>query len=278
MNLSLFHLSIKMITGLVFLASCSTHEPKQKFMAQSKGVIITKEVVYRLGKQRMKGFFAIPGGKGPFPGVLVVHEWWGQTEYPRQRARMLAEQGYAAFAVDMYGNGKTTNHPKEAKAFSSKVMGELDRAWENFNQALRAFKEQKGVDRMNMAAIGYCFGGAIVLEMARRGANLKMVASYHGDLTPLVVNKIPPMKTRILIFNGEDDPMVTKEALSTASKKLKKANVPYKLFNYKGARHGFTNKQATAFGGKFGLPLAYNAEADKDSWKQTLNTLKWILR
>ena len=220
----------------------------------------------------------MPEGQGPFPGVLVVHEWWGQTEYPRERARMLAKQGFAALAVDMYGGGVTFNHPKEAKDFSGRVMNNLDKAQRNFSQALETLKKQERVDSLNMAAIGYCFGGAIVLEMARRKVGLKIAVSYHGNLTPLAVNKIPPMKTHLLIFNGKDDPMVSTETLDRVHKNLKKAKVHYKLVNYKKAKHGFTNKEATKLGVKFNLPLAYNEKADKDSWEKTLKNLKLILR
>lgn len=267
------------IGGLVFLVSCSTSKPKQMFLTKSKGTVVSKEIIYRVGKQRLKGFLAMPEGQGPFPGVLVVHEWWGQTEYPRERAKMLAQKGYAAFAVDMYGGGITVNHPKEAKAFSSKVMNNLNKAQRNFKQALETLKKQERVDSLNMAAIGYCFGGAIVLEMARRQMGLKIVASYHGDLTPLMANKIPsPMKTRLLIFNGAADPMVPKETLNQVRRNLKEAKVNYKLVNYEEVKHGFTNKEATEFGKKFNLPLAYNEKADKDSWKKTLKSFKFILK
>ncbi len=267
------------IGGLIFLVSCSTSKPKQMFLAKPKGTVVSKELTYRVGKQRLKGFLAMPEGRGPFPGVLIVHEWWGQTEYPRERARMLAQKGYAAFAVDMYGGGITVNHPREAKAFSGKVMNNLDEAQRNFNQALETLKKQKKVDSLNMAAIGYCFGGAIVLEMARRQTDLKIVASYHGDLTPLTVNKIPSkMKTRLLIFNGSKDPMVPRETVDQVHRNLREAKVNYRFVNYEGVKHGFTNKEATKLGKKFNLPLVYNEKADKNSWETTLKSFKLILR
>ena len=277
--MNLFLKNIILIESLIFFVSCSTQKSKPMFVAQPKQTVVSKEVTYRVGQKRLKGFLAMPEGPGPFPGVLVVHEWWGQTEYPRERARMLAQKGYAAFAVDMYGGGVTASHPKDAKAFSGKVMSNLDEAQMNFKQALETLRKQERVDSMNMGAIGYCFGGAIVLEMARRQMGLKIVASYHGDLTPLVKNKIPSkMKTRLLIFNGADDPMVPGKTLDQVQRNLKKAKVQYKVVNYKEAKHGFTNKEATELGKKFNLPLAYNEKADKDSWDKTLKSFNLILK
>lgn len=263
---------------VLLITSCSSTREEEKFVAQSGDTLVTKELSYTANGKTMKGFLAIPEGEGPFPGVLVVHEWWGQTEYPRERARMLAKNGYMAFAVDMYGDGKTMDHPKQAGEFSSAVMSDLDGAEKSFRAALDVLKSQPNVDQNNLAAIGYCFGGAIVLEMARRGVDLKMVASYHGNLSPLADNPVSPMKTRMLIFNGADDSFVKKETVAAARQKLKGAKVRYKFVNYKGAKHGFTNTQADEFGKKFELPLAYDKRADEDSWNQTLNAFKVVFR
>ncbi len=261
------------------LSSCTSKKEKEpEFLTQGGKAIVTKEIPYLAGSVKMNGFLALPEGDGPFPAVLIVHEWWGQTDYPRERAKMLAKEGYVAFALDMYGNGKTAEHPKEAKAFSSKVSADMNQAEKSFRAALEVLKKQPQVNPQQIAALGYCFGGGVVLEMARRGVDLKMIGSYHGDLTPVVKNKVSPMKTRVLIFNGADDPFVSKEAVETARKNLKAANVRYKFVNYKGAKHGFTNPNATALGEKFSLPLVYNKEADEDSWKQTLEAFKVIFK
>ena len=276
---------LKKLFGLLFcltlFAACESAPEKEEeeFEAKSGSTITTKEITYQSGDTTMNGYLAMPAGAGPFPGVLVVHEWWGQTDYPRQRARMLAQAGYAAFAVDMYGEGKTANHPDDAKAFSAKVMEDMDKAEENFRVALATLKAQEGVDASNTAALGYCFGGAVVLEMARRGVNLNMVASYHGNLTPIVKNDIPEkMKTRVLIFNGAADTFVTSEAISQTRAKLKAANVRYKFINYKGAKHGFTNPMATAKGEQFKLPLAYDERADQKSWDETLKAFNIVFK
>lgn len=277
---------MKFIIGIVCLLALSLQlgcaKPKQEesgeFKAEMTQAITTQEVHYNVGPEKMKGYLAMPEGQGPFPAVLIVHEWWGQTEYPRERAKMLAKAGYAAFAVDMYGQGKTAEHPKDAKAFASKVSADMKKAEVSFKTAMETLKKQPRVNGEKIAALGYCFGGGIVLEMARRGLDLKMVASYHGDLTPIVKNVVAPMQTRILIFNGAADPFVSVDAVEQTRKKLKAANIRYKLISYKGAQHGFTNPGATELGTKFKLPLVYNETADKDSWNQTLDAFKVVFK
>ena len=275
--MALTHTVLSLVLALSLITSCTSKDQK-KFVTEGGTTIVTKNIEYSSGGKTMNGYLAMPQGEGPFPGVLVVHEWWGQTDYPRQRARQLAQAGYAAFAVDMYGEGKTVSHPDDAKTFSSQVMKDLDGAEASFRAAIKSLKEQDKVNGEKIAAIGYCFGGAVVLEMARRGVDLDMVASFHGNLSPLVENEVPPMQTRILIFNGAADPFVPEKALKTVSKKLKESKVRYKLVNFKGAKHGFTNPEATAKGEEFKLPLAYNERADKKSWEQTLNAFKVVFK
>ncbi len=274
-------LAVATLMTQILISGCSTSNEtnkEPKFVTKAGPAVVTKKIEYRANGKTMNGFLAIPDGEGPFPGVLVVHEWWGQTDYPRQRAIKLAEEGYMAFAVDMYGGGKTVDHPKDAKKFSSQVMEDMDLAEESFRSALSTLRAQENVDTKKIAAMGYCFGGAIVLEMARRGVDLKMVASYHGDLTPLVKNPVSAMDTRMLIFNGAADPFVPKKAVGVVRGKLKAAGVRYKLINYKGAKHGFSNPEATANGKKFSLPLAYDERADKLSWAETMKAFKVVFR
>ena len=272
-----------LIPILGLLVACSSPEKKEEdpqFYAKKdeSGTVITKELTYQSSGELRKGFMALPAGEGPFPAVLVVHEWWGQTDYPRERAKKLAQEGYVALAVDLYGEGKTADHPKDAMAFSKKVMSDLDGAQANIETAIETLKKESKVDGTKIAALGYCFGGAIVLEMARRGLNLEMVASYHGNLSPIIENEVKPIRTRMLIFNGGSDPFVKKEALEKARANLKKAKVRYKLVNYKNAKHGFTNPAATEFGKKFNLPLAYSKKADDASWSQTLKAFKVVFK
>jgi dienelactone hydrolase len=251
---------------------------EREFFDGGGTTIITKKINYLAGKKTMTGYLALPDGEGPFPGVLVVHEWWGQTDFPRERARKLAQAGYAALAVDMYGDGKTAEHPKDAKDFSSKVMADMEGAEISFRAALDTLKKQDRVKKDAIAALGYCFGGGVVLEMARRGVELDLVASFHGDLSPIVKNQVGPIKSRILIFNGGADPMVPAEAVASAKSHLKAAKVRFKLVTFKNAKHGFTNPMATEKGTKFGLPLAYDPKADKRSWDDTMSAFKVVFK
>ena len=142
-----------------------------------------KNITYSAGGVMMKGYLVYDRNMtGKRPGVLIVHEWWGLNDYIRHRAQMLAELGYVAFAVDMYGNGKVATHPKDAKTFSSKLADNFDTMKLRFLAAEQLLKKQKMVDKENIAAIGYCFGGGVVLNMALQGADLKGIASFHGSL------------------------------------------------------------------------------------------------
>jgi dienelactone hydrolase len=269
-----------LLTTFIFLGlmACSSGGD-QKFHAKPGPSVTTEEVSYTVNGKTMKGILALPAGEGPFPGVVVVHEWWGRNDYPQSRAIKFAENGYAAFALDLYGDAKTAEHPTDAKSFSSKVMADLNGVEKSFRAAVQAFQAHPKVDKTRLAAAGYCFGGAVVLEMARRNLpGLQMVASYHGDLTPLVKNQPRPIQARMLIFNGAADPFVSAEAVETARKNLKTAKARYKFVNYKGAKHGFTNPEADSKGEKFDLPLAYDKKADDDSWQQTLAAMKIVFK
>jgi len=168
-----------------------------------------KEVSYQADGTTLKGYIAYDDAiKGKRPAVLVVHEWWGHNNYARKRADMLAELGYTALAVDMYGDGKQANHPDEAGKFATEVSKNMPMAKARFEAGMQLLRKQKTVDARKMAAIGYCFGGGVVLAMARMGADLKGVASFHGSLgtdTPAQPGKI---KARIISFTGEDDAMI----------------------------------------------------------------------
>lgn len=235
--------------------------------------IETKEIPYTYKNKKMIGYLAKPKTNQERPGVLVVHEWWGQTDYPRQRAEMLAKQGYVALAVDMFGDRKIAQHPKEAKAFTAKTMKNLEETEGKFMSALSTLQSQEGVDSEKIAALGYCYGGGLVLEMARRGAPLDMVFSYHGSLVGQSKATKDKFQPKVFAFNGEADPMVTKEQAEAFGKEMAQANVDYEFYSYANAMHAFTNPEATKKGKKFNLPLAYNAEADKDSWQKTLEAL-----
>lgn len=231
--------------------------------------IIAKEVEYKANGTAMKGYLVYDDKiEGKRPGVLVVHEWWGLNEYSRKRARMLAELGYTALALDMYGDGKQAHHPEEANKFSSAVMKNQDAAKARFEAAHALLAKQDTVDPKRIAAIGYCFGGTVVLEMARSGAELDGVVSFHGNLGTTTPAKPGAVKAKVLVLTGANDPFVPAEQVERFKKEMDAAGVNYKLVIYPGAKHGFTNPDATEFGKKFKIPLEYDKAADEASWKE----------
>jgi dienelactone hydrolase len=227
-----------------------------------------QEVTYQAGDTQLHGYLATdPSSTAKRPGILVVHEWWGHDEYARERARMLAELGYTALAVDMYGEGRQAAHPQDAGKFAGEVRKNLPLARERFTAAMEALRQHPTVDAERIAAIGYCFGGSVVLEMARAGLDLDGVASFHGSLETTNPAQPGKVKARVLVLNGADDPLVPAEQLTAFRQEMEAAGVDYQLINYPGAQHSFTNPRADQYGKKFEMPLAYNAEADRQSWQ-----------
>ena len=227
-----------------------------------------EEVEYKDGETVMKGYLAYDNSiTGKRPGVLVVHEWWGHNEYARKRARMLAELGYIALAVDMYGEGKQASHPEDAGKFAGAVRQNMPVAEARFNAARDLLKNHGSTNPDKIAAIGYCFGGGLLLELARRGIDLDGVVSFHGSLAtehPAVPGDI---KTKILVCHGAADPFVKPEDVSALKSEMANAKADFTFKEYADAKHSFTNPGANEFGRKFNLPLEYNAEADKQSWE-----------
>ncbi len=232
-------------------------------------------VNYRAGDTELVGFLAWDDAiAGRRPGVLVVHEWWGLNDYARKRARMLAAEGYTALAVDMYGGGRSTEHPKEATGFMNSVISDQGAAKQRLQAAQALLQKQQTTDPQHIAAIGYCFGGGVVLEAARNGANLDLVASFHGMLGTQKPAESGAVKARVLVFNGADDPMVKPEQVTGFEQEMKSAGASYRLENYPGVTHGFTNPDADRLATATGLPIAYDAKADADSWQKLLTELK----
>jgi dienelactone hydrolase len=230
--------------------------------------IKTEEVTYSEGGTTLKGFLAWDDANvGKRPGILVVHEWWGLNDYARSRAKQLAELGYTALAVDMYGDGKTADHPKDAGALAASVMKEPRVALARFRAAMDVLKSQPTVDPEKIAAIGYCMGGAIVLNAAREGMDLDAVASFHGSLGALLPIK-GPIKAKVLVCHGEADSFIPPETVAAFKKEMKEAGADFKFIAYPGAKHGFTNPAADEAGKKFNIDIAYNQEADEKSWKE----------
>ena len=242
----------------IMLAACFTVQAGIK----------NEEISYTANGITMKGYLAYDEAiKGKRPGVLVVHEWWGHNEYARKRATMLAELGYIALAVDMYGDGKQAAHPDDAGKFAGAVMQNMEGAKARFMAALDLLKKNPHTDPKRIAAIGYCFGGGVVLHMARFGFDLKGVVSFHGSLgtqTPAPAGKV---KAKVLVCNGADDGFITPEQIATFKKEMADAKVNFQFISYPGAKHSFTNPDADQYAKQFGMPFAYNAAADKKSWE-----------
>jgi dienelactone hydrolase len=249
------------------------------FSQAGLAAIVGKDVQYPAGDATMRGFLAYDDAiKGKRPGVLVVPEWWGVNDYGRKRARMLAEQGYVALVVDMYGDGKTAANPKEAGGLAGPVNKNPRLALERFQAAEKYLSKQDGVKQGELAALGYCFGGGVVLNMARLGEPLKAVASYHGVLASDIPVKPGDIKATLRVFNGAADPIVPPAQVESFKTDMDAAKVDYKLVDYPDVKHTFTNREADSYAAQFGLPLKYDAHADADSWAQTLEFLKATFR
>lgn len=203
-------------------------------------------------------------------GVIVVHEWWGLNQYAKDRAKMLAEAGYTAIAVDMYGHGKVADHPNDAQGFMQAALENPDKVSARFNAAKDILKKHKNVDPSRVYAMGYCFGGAVVLNQARLGNDLAGVASFHGSLSAAVEAKPGDIKAKVLVAHGGADPMVPVEQVTGFIQEMLTLGVDLEFLNYPQAKHSFTNPEATEKGKKFNLPLAYDEKADTESWNAFL--------
>jgi dienelactone hydrolase len=235
----------------------------------AQAAVKTETVEYKQGETVLKGYLAYDDATtAKRPGVLVVHEWWGLDDYAKRRAEELAKAGYVAFALDMYGEGKNTRHPEQAGEWSSAVARNPDASAARFQAALDQLKKQPRVDSAKVAAIGYCFGGGVVLKRAVAGADLRGVVSFHGALPADPVAAGTAVKAKILVCNGADDGFVTPEQIATFQKNLTQAKADWQFVNYSGAKHSFTNPNAASFGID---ALAYNEAADRRSWQAMLS-------
>jgi dienelactone hydrolase len=236
-----------------------------------------EDVDYMVDGVTFKGYLAYDDAiRGKRPGVLVVHEWWGQNEYVRKRARMLAALGYTAFAVDMYGEGKVADNPDEAGKLATEVSSDLPLEKTRFEAGMEVLRENETVDPYEIAAFGYCFGGGVVLNMARIGENLRGVASFHGALGTEYPAKPWTVRAHIISFSGDADPLIGANKVAAFRKEMDAAKVKYRVVTYPGAKHAFTNPDADELGKKFKLPIAYDAKADQDSWQQATVFLREV--
>ena len=233
-----------------------------------------QHIEYRDGDTRLQGFFCHEDSyPGPLPAVLISHTWCGRDEFVERKARRLAWHGYATFALDMYGEGKCGKTVEENQALMTPFMQDRKLLARRINAALTAVKSQSAVDARRVAAMGFCFGGLCVLDLARSGADVRGVASFHGILKP---NGLPPNKigARVLIMHGYDDPMAPPEDVLAIGKELTQAGADWQLHAYGHTVHAFTNPQATNPAGG----MAYNERADRRSWHTLLQFLEEAVR
>jgi dienelactone hydrolase len=238
-----------------------------------------KTVEYSVNNVTLNGYLAFDdANKEKRPAILVVHEWWGITDYPKKRADMLASLGYVAFAVDMYGEGKVADNPNDAQKYAAESMKDVSLLKAKFIAAIEFLKRNEYVDSSRIAAIGYCYGGGVVLNMARAGVDLKGVVSFHGSLTPVIPIEKRKINAKILVCNGGSDKFVSEKNINDFKQEMKNAGIDYRFISYKGALHAFTNPAATELGKKFNMPIAYNEKGDKKSWKEMRIFLKSIFK
>ncbi|HET9434551.1 MAG TPA: dienelactone hydrolase family protein [Chitinophagaceae bacterium] len=262
----LFACSIALI---VLIYSCNSNDDTasdSNTKTETKAPKLKDETVnYTVDSLRMQSYVVYDENvEGKRPAVLVIHEWWGLNDYAKRRANMLAEMGYIAMAVDMYGNGRMGNDPGAAQALAMPFYQDPAMAKKHFDMALAELKKNPNVDQSKIAGIGYCFGGGILLNLARMGEPLNGVVSFHGSLlgTPADKNLT---KAEILVCHGEKDDFVNAE-VAPFKKQMDSIGKSYTFKTYPGATHAFTNPDATEMGKKFNMPIEYNAAADSASW------------
>jgi len=233
--------------------------------ASAQAGLHTEVVEYRHGDTVLEGYLAYDDSqKDKRPGVLIVHEWMGHNPYVRQRAEQLAKLGYVAFALDMYGKGVHAKDAKEAAEMAGKYKGDRKLMRSRAQAGLDVLRNSPLVDPKRLGAMGYCFGGTTVLELARGGAGLAGIVSFHGDLSTPLPEDAKNIKGRVLVLHGADDPFVPPAQVAAFEDEMHRAKVKYELVKYPGAVHSFTNPGA---GNDNSRGAAYNADADKQSFE-----------
>jgi dienelactone hydrolase len=244
--------------------------------AMASAAVKTRDIDYLQDSTKLHGMLAWDdAAKGRRPGVLVVHEWWGMNAHARRQAERLARAGFVAFALDMYGDGKVATHPQDAQAFAAEATKDPAVVAARFTAGRAQLEADPHVDAQHIGAIGYCFGGAVVLGMARSGADLGAVATFHGALATEHPAEPGKVRAPILVMTGADDPFVTAEQVTKFEDEMKAAGANFRVIRYPGARHSFTNPDAA----QYGMPqLAYNAAADRKSWAEMLRMFRKDLK
>jgi dienelactone hydrolase len=264
--------------GVIMMASCNnpssssgqtTSETNNDTTMATPGnaaAIKEEPVTYTANGTTLKGYIAYDSSKqGRRPIVLVVPEWWGMTEYPRMRAKQLAELGYFAMAIDMYGDGKIAPDPQQAQSMAMPFYKNPQQGKARVDAALAKAKTFPQADTSQTAAIGYCFGGSMVLNAAKMGSDFDGVVSFHGGLEGVAPDK-NKLKAKILVCHGGADSFVPQSQVDAFKKSMDSVGADYTFKVYPNATHAFTNPKATENGEKFKMPIKYNGAADTASW------------
>ena len=258
-------LSFTILTSITLLLSCK-NEDKKKEAEMKEPMLKEENVTYSGDSVTMNGFVVYDeNSKGARPAILVVHEWWGLNDYSKMRARELAKLGYIAMAMDMYGDGKQADNPELAGQLATPFYADPQMAKRRFDAAVTKLKTYSQTNATSIGAIGYCFGGTQVLNMANLGEDLKAVVSFHGGLQVVQPDK-STLKADVLVCHGGADPFVPQEQVDQFRKQMDSIGAKYTFKVYEGSTHAFTNPNATAMGEKIQLPIKYNAAADTASW------------
>ena len=239
----------------VFVSACGSNAQK------------LQSLNYQLDGQEFTAYYAIPlVVTAETKTILIVHEWWGLNDYPKSRAMQIAQEGNIAFCVDMYGNGKLADNPTDAQALATPFYEDPEMAYKHFMAAYNEAIKIEGVNKEKMAAIGYCFGGTMVLNAAKMGAPVDAVVSFHGGLAGIPVDP-EKLTAAVLVCNGAADSFVPEADITELKKQMGESHAVFSFINYADATHAFTNPASTAVGEKFKIPISYNEAADKKSWK-----------
>lgn len=267
--LSTIFVVLSILSIFQLISGCGNQKDNEETQIKKENdkKIVSKEVDYRAGDVTLKGYLFYDENKSQkTPGIIVVHEWWGNNDYSRMRAKMLAELGYVAFAADMYGNGITVDNPQDAQKNAGLIYSNPKLLKERMDAARETLVNSGLADPDHIAAIGYCFGGSVVLNAANLGVPLDAVVSFHGGLNGFKADSTI-RNTKVLVCNGAADKFVSKEDIENFKKSMDAVGASYEFINYEGATHAFTNPASTEAGKKFNMPIAYNAQADSASWK-----------
>jgi dienelactone hydrolase len=250
------------------------------FVTLANAEVKTEEIKYSHNGTKLTGYLAYDDSKsGKRPGVLVVHEWWGHNDHARNRSKMLAQAGYTALALDMYGSGKLASHPKKAGEYMNATFSNWTDSQARYNKAMEVLKEHKTVDVTRIGSIGFCFGGAVSIKMARSGADLKGIVAFHSSLPTKPAITKNSMKSAVLIINGSEDGFLKPESVASFSQDMFNANVDFTYMNLKGAKHSFTNPQADEFSKQFNISaLQYNKKADEEAWSAMLKFFERVFK